>query len=134
MSTRSNDIMFLLGAGASADAGIPISARMIGEIEQLLKSDPEWRPFVELYHHVKSAIFYSSGLKGTFGDGVLYNIETMVNSLYELERNEDHPLYPFIASWNSRFSFLAGPAFENVRRFRRLILKELKKWMCPENA
>jgi len=126
--------MFLLGAGASADAGIPISARMIGEIEQLLKSDPEWRPFVELYHHVKSAIFYSSGLKGTFGDGVLYNIETMVNSLYELERNEDHPLYPFIASWNSRFSFLAGPAFENVRRFRRLILKELKKWMCPENA
>src|SRR5208337_1958719 len=104
------------------------------EIEQLLKSDPEWRPFVELYHHVKSAIFYSSGLKGTFGDGVLYNIETMVNSLYELERNEDHPLYPFIASWNSRFSFLAGPAFENVRRFRRLILKELKKWMCPENA
>jgi hypothetical protein len=57
--------MFLLGAGASADAGIPISARMIGEIEQLLKSDPEWRPFVELYHHVKSAIFYSSGLKGT---------------------------------------------------------------------
>ena len=64
----------------------------------------------------------------------VYNIEVLVNSLYELERNEEHPLYPFIASWNSRFVSLAGPGFENVMRFRRLILKELKKWMCPENA
>jgi hypothetical protein len=72
--------------------------------------------------------------KGNFGDGVPYNIETMVNSLYELERNEEHPLYPFIASWNSRFSALAGPGFENVKTFRRLILRVLKNWMCPENA
>jgi hypothetical protein len=134
MSTRSNDIMFLLGAGASADAGIPMSAEMIGKIERLLKKDSEWQDFTDLYHHVKSAIYYSSGLKGTFGDGVPYNIETMVNSLYELERNEEHPLYPFIASWNSRFSLLAGPGFSSVRTFRRHILRVLKNWMCPENA
>ena len=107
---------------------------MIREIEGLLKGNPDWREHLNLYHHVKSAIYYSEGLKGTFGDGVLYNIEVLVNSLYELERNEEHPLYPFIASWNSRFVSLAGPGFENVMRFRRLILKELKKWMCPENA
>ncbi|MGO9599628.1 MAG: SIR2 family protein [Isosphaeraceae bacterium] len=126
--------MFLLGAGASADAGIPVSAKMINEIEKLLKEDPEWKPFTDLYHHVKSAIYYSSGLKGTFGDGVPYNIETMVNSLCELEKNEEHPLYPFIASWNSRFSALAGPGFANVKTFRQLILRVLKKWMCPENV
>ena len=40
----------------------------------------------------------------------------------------------FIASWNSRFSALAGPGFENVKTFRRLILRVLKNWMCPENA
>jgi hypothetical protein len=126
--------MFLLGAGASADAGIPISARMINEIEKLLKNDLEWQPFTNLYNHVKSAIYYSSGLKGNFGDGVPYNIETMVNSLNELEKNEEHPLYPFIASWNSRFSALAGPGFEKVKTFRRMILRVLKNWMCPENA
>lgn len=126
--------MFLLGAGASADAGIPISARMISEIEKLLKDDADWQKFTDLYHHVKSAIYYASGLKGTFGDGVPYNIETMVNSLYELERNEEHPLYPFIASWNSRFSGLAGPGFANVKTFRRMILRMLKNWMCPENG
>ena len=134
MSTRSTDIMFLFGAGASVEAEIPASATMIREIEGLLKDNPDWLEHLDLYHHVKSAIYYSAGLKGTFGDGVLYNIEVLVNSLYELERNEEHPLYPFIASWNSRFVNLAGPGFENVMRFRRLILKELKKWMCPENA
>ncbi len=126
--------MFLLGAGASVEAEIPASATMINEIEGLLKDNSDWKEHLDLYHHVKSAIYYSSGLKGTFGSGVLYNIETLVNSLYELERNEEHPLYPFIASWNSRFVTLAGPGFVNVKRFRRMILKELKKWMCPENA
>jgi hypothetical protein len=57
-----------------------------------------------------------------------------VNTLYELERNEEHPLYPFIAAWNSRFVALAGPDFGAVRRFRQLILGALKKWMCPENS
>jgi hypothetical protein len=126
--------MFLLGAGASADAGIPISAEMINEIGELLKNNAEWTPFTDLYHHVKSSIYFASGLKGTFGNRVPYNIETMVNSLYELEKNEEHPLYPFIASWNARFSVLAGPRFENVKTFRQLILSVLKDWMCPENA
>ena len=104
MSTRSNDIMFLLGAGASADAGIPISAKMINKIENLLKKDPEWqdvhRPLPPR-EEARSTTRRAS--RARFGDGVPYNIETMVNSLYELERNEEHPLYPFIASWNSRF-------------------------------
>ena len=87
-----------------------------------------------LYNHVKSAIHFSAGLKGRFGDAVPFNIETLVNTLYELERNEEHPLYPFIASWNSRFVALAGADFGEVRKFRQRILAALKKWMCPEDA
>ena len=130
---RSEDIIFLLGAGASAEAEIPTSANMIQSIEALLRDDSGWQPFLTLYNHVKSAIHYQAGLRGEFGDGVSFNIETLVNALYELERNELHPLYPFIASWNSRFVALAGPGFDRVRDFRRMILKELKKWMCPED-
>ncbi len=134
MNSRSTDIIFLLGAGASVEAGIPASATMIDEIEKLLSEHESWRPFEELYHHVKSAIHYSSGLRGVFGDNVPFNIETLVNTLYELERNEDHPLYPFIAAWNSRFVGLADTNFENVRSFRKQILQELKRWMCPEDT
>jgi len=131
MSSRSTDIVFLLGAGASVEAGIPMSATMIDNIESLLKEHRDWKPYYDLYNHVKSAIHYSAGLKGRFNDEVPFNIETVVNALYELERNEEHPLYPFIASWNSRFVALADKDFANVRAFRRLILKELKRWMCP---
>lgn len=134
MRSRSTDIVFLLGAGASVEAGIPASATMIDEIEKLLIENDDWRKFHNLYNHVKSAIHYSAGIKGAFHDEVPFNIETLVNTLYELERNEEHPLYPFIAAWNSRFVGLAEPDFTNVRAFRRLILRELKRWMCPENT
>lgn len=133
MSSRSKDIIFLLGAGASAEAGIPTSSEMIDKIERLLREDQKWIPYRDLYHHVKSAIYYSAGLRGQFNDQVSYNIETMVNTLHELERNEDHLLYPFIATWNSRFATLAGSDFGRVREFRHLILKALKKWMSPED-
>ncbi len=133
MSSRSTDIIVLLGAGASVEAGIPASATMIDKIEVRLSEQGHWPQFRDLYHHVKSAIHYSAGLKGLFGPAVPFNIETVVNALYELERNEEHPLYPFIASWNSRLVALAMPDFSRVRDFRRLILGELKKWMCPED-
>ncbi len=133
MSSRSKDIIFLLGAGASAEAGIPTSSAMIEAIERLLRERLEWKPYFDLYNHVKSAIYYAAGLKGRFNCDVVYNIETLVNTLYELERNEEHPLYPFIASWNSRLVALAKQDFEAVRRFRGLILRELKKWMCPDD-
>jgi len=131
MMSRSRDIIFLLGAGASAEAGIPVSAQMISRVEEQMLTEKAHR---ELYNHVKSAIHFSAGLKGSFGDAVPFNIETLVNTLYELERNEEHPLYPFIASWNSRFVALAGSDFSAVRQFRQSILEALKKWMCPEDA
>ena len=87
-----------------------------------------------LYHHIKSAIHFSAGLKGRFGNAVPFNIETLVNTLYELERNEEHPLYPFIAAWSSRFVALAGANFCEVRKFRQRILANLKQWMCPEDT
>lgn len=130
MRSGSRDIIFLLGAGASAEAGIPVSADMISSVEDSLRDSDE----KGLYHHVKSAIHFSAGLKGTFGNAVPFNIETLVNTLYELERNEDHPLYPFIASWNSRFVALAGPNFKAVREFRGRILERLKNWMCPDDG
>ena len=133
MNIRSKDIIFLLGAGTSAEAGIPTSAKMIRSIEDLLTQDKEWMEFSQIYNHVKSAIHYSAGLHGRFNNEVGYNIEMLVNTLYELERNEEHPLYPFIAAWNSRFVALAKSDFSGVRDFRSLILKALKKWMCPED-
>src|SRR5437899_7571372 len=130
MASRSKDIIFLLGAGASAEAGIPVSGDMTNLVEKLLQPGGTEEG---LYHHVKSAIHFSAGLKGCFGAAVPFNIETLVNTLYELEKNEEHPLYPFIAAWNSPFVSLAGEKFSRVKEFRHRILSALKDWMCPKD-
>lgn len=138
MESKSKDIIFLLGAGASAEAGIPPSGRMIDDIEVYLRNgQKDWCSYSLLYNHIKSGIFYSAGLKGQFKESVSYNIETLVNTLYELERNEEHPLYPFIASWNSRLVTLARGKtgdFERISDFRLLILNQLKSWMFPDDS
>lgn len=132
MKAKSKDIIVLLGAGASVDAGVPSSPKMIGEIEKYLKGS-EGRQFLDLYHQIKSAIHYAGGIKGKFGSEVQYNIETLVNTLYELERNEDHPIYPFVAAWNSRLIAHAGNNFQHLRTFREKILEALKNWVQLEN-
>ncbi len=130
----SKDIIFVLGAGASAEATIPISAQMIDKVQQLLAANKHWIEYDQLYKHVKSAIYFSAGLRGKFDKEVPFNIETLVNTLLELEKNEEHPLYPFIAAWSSRFVGLAGKDFCEVQQFRAKILKQLKQWMCPEDS
>ena len=84
MASRSKDVIFLLGAGASAEADIPVSASMIDLVEEHLRSRDTWKPHHALYNHVKSAIHFSAGLKGLYKDKIPFNIETLVNTLYEL--------------------------------------------------
>jgi len=132
MKAKSKDIILLLGAGASVDAGIPSSPMMIGKIEGLL-AQHDWSQFRDLYHQIKSGIHYAAGIKGKFNSDVPYNIETLVNTLYELERNEDHPIYPFVAAWNSRLLAYAGNNLQHLRSFREKILDALKNWVQLEN-
>ena len=132
MKSKSKDVILLLGAGASVEAGVPSSQMMIEKIEQLLKTKG-WDDFSDLYNQIKSAIHYAKGIQGVF-DHTFYNIETLVNTLYELERNEEHPIYPFIATWNSRLTELAGPNFRKVADFRDKIIEALQSWVQPEDA
>jgi len=48
-------------------------------VEENLENKNAWTAFRELYNHVKSAIHFSAGLRGRFGDSVDFNIETLVN-------------------------------------------------------
>ena len=113
---RKDEVIVLLGAGASVDAGIPHSAAMVEKIEKSLSG--EWTAFRDLYNYVRSAIFYADGIQGTFHDRVSYNIERLVVSLDELSRREDHPIYPFVGAWNPRLTQVAGENFKRVFDFK----------------
>jgi hypothetical protein len=127
-----DEVLVLLGAGASVDAGIPHSAEMVRQIEAALEGD--WNEYKDLYNYIRSAIFYADGIRGTYANDVAYNIERLVMSLDELARREEHPLYPFVGAWNPRLLQVAGSTFEHVSPFRNKILEKLRhEWIEIQN-
>ncbi|MCC6545646.1 SIR2 family protein [Candidatus Sumerlaeota bacterium] len=124
---KRDEILILLGAGASVDAGIPHSVSMVQKLECLLQNDKEWKDFLHLYNYVKSAIIYSDGIRGHFVSG--FNIERLVSTLDDLRKGDDHPLYPFIGAWSPKLTEVAGPNLARVHLFRELIVKKLREWV-----
>ena len=136
---KHNEIIVLLGAGASVDAGIPDSNKMVIEIQKLVSgADKNWNCFKDLYRHIRSSIFYADGLDGIFGSEVSFNVERLVNVLDELRKKERHTLYPFVGAWNPKLQDVAGPGFQNVHMFRKKIIQILRsQWIAlteRENA
>ena len=128
---KRDEVVLLLGAGASVEAGIPDSSKMIDEIQDLVSNDADWSRYRELYHYIRSSIFFADGLEGIFGDKVPFNIERLVNVLYELQQKEGHALYPFVGAWNPKLQEVAGVDFKNVRDFRNAIIQILRdKWVA----
>jgi len=132
MKFAKDEIIFLLGAGASVDAGIPASYKMVEELEKKLVNDKEkdWKKFKSLYYLVKSGVEFSYGVQGK---DPIFNIEVLVNILNELEKKELHPLYPFIGSWGIRFTEVVENNFEIISEFRNKIVEQLKKWVIPKD-
>ena len=129
MSIKQDEIIILLGAGASADAGIPVTSQMVQDVEEFIDNN-HWSQFKKLYYLVKSSVEFSYGIQGKH---VNFNIETLLNILYELEKKEMHPLYPFIGSWSVRFNEIIKDNFSLIGNFKNKIIQQLKNWIQPSN-
>lgn len=126
---KKDEIVLLLGAGASVEANIPDSREMIARIEGLLERDP-WSNFVDLYRIVKSAFYFAEGQRGNFGADVSFNVERLVDILQELEMREEHPLAPFVGAWHRGLTLSAGEGSGRITEFRHMIIDELRrKWV-----
>ena len=131
---RRDEVVVLLGAGASVDAGVPDSNQMVGSVEQLVGAEGRLSSFRELYLLIRSAVFYSEGLEGLSESDVSFNIERLVNVLEELEKKERHTLYPFVGAWNPKLQEVAGARFEKVSEFREEIIRLLRDdWLAVAN-
>jgi len=142
MNIGPDDIVFILGAGASMPAQIKGAYEMIQTLEEALQEDPpktntalEFQEFKDLYYQIKSSILYAQGLRGIYSDSseFEYHIETLVRATFELERYLEHPLYPFIANWNQRFLEHAGRDFSILRKFSMKLRNQLRKWIIPSD-
>jgi SIR2-like domain len=120
---KRDEVVLLLGAGASVPAHIPASQGMIKEIEKLLESS--WADYKRLYFFVKSAIQFSDGIHGRF-DTDTFNVEKLVETLDDLRRGDEHPLYPFVGAWVPKLYEVAGSDLQKVTAFREEIVRRLR--------
>ena len=127
MEIKGEQLLFLFGAGASVDAGIPISNQMVSDIEDLIINHNDWKSYKDLYYYLKSSINYSDGILGKFNEP--FNVERLLIVISEIEKRESNIMYPFIGTWNIRLLDLAGNNFENIKKFHKLIRKQLNEWV-----
>ena len=127
---KRDELVLLLGAGASVEAGVPHSKGMIERLENLVSSESEWVNYRPLYHYVKSAVLFADGMRGQ-ADKTAYNIEKLVETLDELSKRDEHPLFPFVGAWHPKLSEVAGVDFKVVSEFRNAIVKRLRDDWIP---
>lgn len=131
LNFRDKDIILLLGAGASADAGIPTASGMVSNIEQMIQTELKWKEYKGVFDYIKSSIRYADGIKGAFNENL--NIERLVNTLSELEKKEEHTIYPFIANWNMKLLEVGGQDFQKIKNFKEMIIEQLKDWVTMDD-
>lgn len=132
MAIERNNVMFLLGAGCSCDAGIPVSSEMINKVQHLILTDKSWGEYRDLYNFLRSCIQFADGIFGNFESS--FNIEKLLIVIGELEKKERNSIFPFIGAWDNRLLDLAGANFKNLSKLKEKIRTELvSKWVKLPN-
>jgi hypothetical protein len=130
-----DEIIILLGAGASCDAGIFNSAQMIKQIEKNL-NDGIWSKYKDLYQYIKSVYFQKRIFKGLNPNEISFNIENLVSLLDIIVgiSNSDIDTYTFVGSWEKDLApFITKQRDKNlVANFKEGLIKELRgEWLYP---
>ena len=135
---KEDEILVLLGAGTSCDAGIKNSNQIITDIETQLKTNDDWREFAELYNYIKSVYYQMQLQKGISVIEVNFNIESLVSLLNTIISIKDKKLeiYSFVGSWEKDLQpFITEEKSKHLaKNFRGRIIKSLRSdWLMPTN-
>jgi hypothetical protein len=130
-----DEIVILLGAGASCNSGILNSAQMINRIETKLDEDG-WRNYKGIYNYIKSVHFQKQIYRGINPSTVGFNIEDLVSLLDIIVgiSKSDIETYTFVGSWEKDLQpFIQLQRDGNlVSSFKESIVKELRgDWLMP---
>ena len=93
--------LFLLGAGASVEAGVPDAYKMTNEMLRKLSEDQRahYLRYDKVLQFVVGGLLFQQGIKGENPfDGV--NIEDLFNAVLLLSDRQNSELSPFISSWH----------------------------------
>lgn len=132
-----DEIVLLLGAGASCNAGILNSNAMINRIQEKLE-ESDWEKFKPLYYYLKSG-FYQKQIFNTVNPSAInFNIENLVELLDIVVgiSNAEFDFYIFVGSWEKDLQpFINEQRVHNlVSEFKGNIIQELtESWLTPDD-
>lgn len=103
-----NDL-FLLGAGASVEAGIPGAYRMTAEIARLVNDNQEKfhnareenREMARAFNFVLGGLLYKAGQSNLNPLEAGVNVEDLFSSMRLLGERDESDIAPFVGSWHS---------------------------------
>lgn len=128
VSIGEKDVIFLLGAGCSFDATVPISKYMIEKLEVLLQT--RYSNLYRLYNYVKYTMEYGNKLVDKEED---FNIESLMITLHCLKDYKENRFYPFITGYTNDLNEYAGNNFSNINDLINIIEQELPKWVTLDS-
>jgi len=99
--------LFLLGAGASVEAGIPDAFRMTKVMLDKFSNDIYSRRINKILQFVVGGLLFQQGIKGENPYGGV-NIEDLFNTVLLLGERQNSELGPFISSWHPQLIGLEG--------------------------
>ena len=128
ISVGDKDVIFLLGAGCSYDATVPISKDMIEKLEHHLKK--EHSVLYQLYKYVKHTMEYGNKIIDKDQD---FNIESLMITLHCLGNYKTNIFYPFVIGYTNDLREYAGDDFSRVSELINIIEEELPKWVTLDS-
>ena len=91
--------LFLLGAGATVEAGVPASTQMTKDMLSAFSEDFRLRHEYRVLKFVVGGLLFQAGAKGSNPfEGI--NIEDLFNTVNLLGEKNDSELSPFVGSWH----------------------------------
>lgn len=97
--TETRRVAVLLGAGASFDAGLPLTSDLTEQVLASVNQPLEVRePWVKAINFAHAAMFSYAARDGSNPIGAV-NIERLISALRLLRGREGHEAAPFVSSW-----------------------------------
>jgi hypothetical protein len=103
------EVLFLLGAGASKDADLPLATELTDHITGDIEANyPELLHLVRFIH---GGICFGRGCEGRRPHDPI-NIEEFLMACHDLARRSRSRIYPFVSSWHERLNLIRSSRAE----------------------
>jgi hypothetical protein len=135
---ENRDTVFLLGAGATVDAGLPTATGLTDLVEEAIAE--KYPALLPVLRFISGAIQFGKACRGE-PPITKINIEELLTACSFLVDRDKHFVYPFVSAWHERIYQLqrlpdgiqSDRATDSFQFLRDYCKSELREWLAIKN-